>query len=105
MPAFINLIRELKAKAPSVENREDMDAVRGTIWAIKRGAEAVIVYDKFSGLVRIYDVPLVHIIAEGDRLDAVDCSVYETLREMDVVLYIANSETTVIGLKSKAHES
>jgi len=98
MPAFIDLIKELKSKAIEKIIDDNIDMGLAIIKALKEGAEAIIMYEKTSGLVRIYDTVLDLILAEGDRLDDLGENLYSLLREMKVVKYITNSEITVIGL-------
>ncbi len=98
MASYIDLIKELRNRTQDIENSEDIDAVLGAIKAIHKGAQVVIMYEKTSGLVRIYDTVLDLILTEGDRLDDLGENLYSLLREMKVVKYITNSEITVIGL-------
>jgi hypothetical protein len=98
MPTYKDLIKEVRNRTQDIENSEDIDAVLGAIKAIHKGAQVVIMYDKTSGLVRIYDTVLDLILTEGDRLDELGNSIYDLLREMIVVYYLTNQDYTVIGL-------
>jgi len=98
MASYIDLIKELKKKATEIERKEDIDAVLATIKAIRRGAEVLIVYDKDSGAVSIYDTVLDLKLVEDDRLEEIGNNLYDMLKEMNVVYYLSNEVYSVIGL-------
>lgn len=101
MTSYIDLIKELKSKAIEKIIDDNIDMGLAIIKAMQKGAETIIAYEKVSGLVRIYDTVIPNIISESDRLDPVENNLYNTLREMEAIMYITNSEITVIGLKNK----
>ncbi len=101
MPTYKDLIKELKYKASNIERKEEKDTVQGVISAMKAGAEVLVVYDKDSGIVRIYDIITNLVLAEGDRQDEMDTLIFDILKEMSVSYYLTNEVCTVIGLKNR----